>query len=85
MCLANPGPVSYLDTITEPAISIIAAQELIVGARNKLGLAAIDSLVSAYSTIHIDASIGRLAYDLLKRYAKSVGSRACTLNLLRNN
>ena len=63
-----------LDSLTDPVISIITAQELIVGARDKRDVAGIDSLVSAYPVIHVDASI-QLAYDLLKRYAKSDGLR----------
>jgi predicted nucleic acid-binding protein len=70
---ANANAASYLDSLNDPAISIVTAQELIVGARDKRDLAGIDSLVSAYPVIHIDASIGQLAYDLLKRYAKSDG------------
>ena len=69
----NPGAASYLDSLGDPAISIITAQELIVGARDKRDLAGIDSLLSAYPVIHIDAAIGQFAYDLLKRYAKSDG------------
>jgi len=71
----NANAASYLDSLSDPAISIITAQELIVGARDKRDLAGIDSLVSAYPVIHIDASIGQLAYDLLRRYAKSDGLR----------
>jgi predicted nucleic acid-binding protein len=54
-------------------ISLLVSRpkELIVGAGDKRDLAGIDSPVSAYPMIHIDASIGQLAYDLLKRYAKS--------------
>jgi len=48
---------------------------LIVGARDKRDLAGIDSLVSAYPVIHMDAAIGQLAYELLKRYAKPDGLR----------
>jgi predicted nucleic acid-binding protein len=44
-----------------------------VGARNKRDIDAIDSLVSMYRVIHIEASIGQLAYELLKRYARSDG------------
>jgi predicted nucleic acid-binding protein len=72
---ANSGAASYLDSLIDPAISIVTAQELIVGARDKRDVAGIDSLVSAYPVIHVDASIGQLAYDLLKRYAKSDGLR----------
>ena len=71
----NAGAASYLDSLSDPAISIITAQELIVGARDKRDLAGIDSLVSAYPVIHMDTAIGQLAYDLLKRYAKSDGLR----------
>jgi predicted nucleic acid-binding protein len=70
----NAGAASYLDSLSE-AISIITAHELIVGARDKRDLAGIDSLISMYSGKHIDAAIGLLAYDLLKKYAKSDGLR----------
>jgi hypothetical protein len=72
---ANASAASYLDSLSDPAISIITAQELIVGARDKRDLAGIDSLVSEYPLIHVDESIGQVAYDLLKRYAKSGGLR----------
>jgi len=72
---ANADAASYVDSLSDPAISIITAQELIVGARDKRDLVGIDSLVSAYPVIHIDAAIGQLAYDLLKRYARSDGLR----------
>ena len=71
----NPNAASYLDSLSDLAISIVTAQELIVGARNKRDVAGIDSLLSAYPVMHIDANIGRLAYGLLKRYARSDGLR----------
>ena len=71
----NASAASYLDSLSDPAISIITAQELIVGARDKRDLVGIDSLVSTYPAIHMDTAIGQLAYDLLKRYAKSDGLR----------
>jgi tRNA(fMet)-specific endonuclease VapC len=71
----NANAASYLDSLSDPAISIITAQELIVGSKDKRDLAGIDSLVSTYPVIHIDAAIGQLAYDLLKRYARSDGLR----------
>lgn len=71
----NAEAASYLDSLSDSAISIVTAQELIVGARNKRDLAAIDSLVAAYRVIHVDATIGQLAYELLKRYAVSGGLR----------
>jgi predicted nucleic acid-binding protein len=71
----NADAANYLDSLNDPAISIVTAQELIVGARDKRDLYAIDSLVSTYRVIHIDAAIGKLAYELLKRYARSDGLR----------
>jgi len=62
---------AHLDSLSDIAISIITAQELIVGARDKQGLAGIDSLLSKYPVTHIDAAIGQLAYDLLKRTRES--------------
>jgi tRNA(fMet)-specific endonuclease VapC len=71
----NSEAASYIDALSDPAISIITAQELIVGARDRRDLNAIDSLVSTYRVIHIDAAIGQRAYEPLKRYAKSDGLR----------
>jgi tRNA(fMet)-specific endonuclease VapC len=71
----NSNAASYLDSLSDPAISIVTAQELIVGARDKRDLAGIDSLISTYPVMHIDAAIGQRAYDLLKRYARSDGLR----------
>jgi predicted nucleic acid-binding protein len=71
----NASAASYLDSLSDPAISIVTAQEPIVGARDKRDLAGIDSLVSAYPVIHMDTAIGQLAYDLLKRYGRSDGLR----------
>ena len=71
----NANAASYLDSLSDPAISIVTAQELIVGARDKRDLVGIDSLISTYPVIHIDAAIGQLAYDLLKQYARSDGLR----------
>jgi len=69
----NANAASYVDSLSDPAISIITAHELIVGSRDKRDLLGIDSLVSAYPVVHIDAAIGQLAYDLLKRHARSDG------------
>ena len=71
----NVDAATYLDSLNDPAISIVTAQELIVGARDKRDPHAIDPLVSAYRVMHIDSAIGQLAHELLKRYAKSDGLR----------
>jgi len=51
----NANAASYLDSLSDPAISIITAHELIVGAREKRDLVGIDSLVSTYPVRHIAA------------------------------
>ena len=56
----NVNAASYIDSLSDPAISIITAQEFIVGAREKRDLVEIASLVSMYPVIHIDAAIGQL-------------------------
>ncbi len=48
----NAEAASYLDSLSDPAISIVTAQELIGGARDKRDLSAIGSLVSPYRVIH---------------------------------
>ena len=72
---ANRDAAAYVDGLNDPAISIVTAQELIVGARDKRDLESIDSLVSAFPIVHMDTAIGQRAYQLLKRYAKSDGLR----------
>jgi predicted nucleic acid-binding protein len=71
----NADAAFFVDSLSDAVISIITAQELIVGARDKRDLAGIDSLVAAYPVEHIDAVIGQRAYELLKRYSKSDGLR----------
>jgi predicted nucleic acid-binding protein len=67
---------AYLDSLDEITISIITAHELIVGARNQRDAAGIDSLIKTYPVhAELNARITRLAYELLKRYAKSDGLR----------
>jgi len=39
----NAGAANYVDSLTDPAVSIFTAQELIVGARDKRDLAGISS------------------------------------------
>jgi predicted nucleic acid-binding protein len=67
---------TFVDSLEDITISIITAHELIVGARNHSDAAAIDGLIRTFP-VHVDlrAEITRLAYDLLRRYAKSDGLR----------
>jgi predicted nucleic acid-binding protein len=67
---------TYVDSLDDITISIITAHELIVGARNQRDAAGIDSLIKTFP-VHADpgARITNLAYELLKRYAKSDGLR----------
>src|SRR5271168_1497779 len=46
----NADAADYVDSLSDPVISIVTAQELIVGAKDKRDLNAIDSLVSKVRT-----------------------------------
>ncbi len=72
----SAAAATFVDSLDEVTISIISAHELIVGARNQRDAAAIDGLIRLFP-VHADlrSDITRLAYDLLKRYAKSNGLR----------
>src|SRR4051812_40520558 len=72
----NVAAAAYVDSLDDVTISIITAQELIVGARNQRDAEAIDGLIHTFP-LHADRSHGitRRAYELLKRHAKSDGLR----------
>lgn len=72
----SAAAASVIDSLEEITISIITAHELIVGARNHRDASAIDGLIRTFP-VHADlrAEITGLAYELLKRYAKSDGLR----------
>jgi predicted nucleic acid-binding protein len=72
----SAAAAALVDSLNDITISIISAHELIVGARNHRDAAAIDGLIQTFP-VHADlrSEITRLAYDLLKRYAKSDGLR----------
>lgn len=66
--------IEFVDALPEPwSISQVTAMELMVGARNKLGLATIDRFLALYQVVPLSESIGAGAYRLLKKYAKSHG------------
>jgi hypothetical protein len=56
----TPG-ADYIDALNDPAISIIIAHELIVGAMDKHDIALIDSMISTFPVIHLDPEIGQRA------------------------
>ncbi len=63
---------TFVDSLEDITISIITAHELIVGARNHRDTVAIDGLIRTFPVhANLRAEISGLAYDLLKRYAKS--------------
>lgn len=72
----SAAAAAFVDSLEQIAISIITAHELIVGARNQRDANAIDGLIRALR-VHADLQpeITGLAYELLKRYAKSNGLR----------
>jgi len=70
----NQAAREYVDALTDAwAISQVSALELIVGARDRRDLAAIDAFLSAYVVIPIRESTGKQVYELLKRHAKTDG------------
>jgi hypothetical protein len=66
----NANAASYVDSLSDAAISIVTARELIVGARDKREAASIDALIATYAIEHVDTAVGVLASELLKRHAK---------------
>jgi predicted nucleic acid-binding protein len=72
----NAAAANFVDSLDDITISMITAHELIVGARNQRDADGIDSLIKTYP-VHGDlgVQITGLAYELLKRYAKSDGLR----------
>lgn len=67
---------NYVDSLDDITISIITAHEPIVEARNQRDADGIDSLIKTHPVhAELGAQITRLAYELLKRYAKSNGLR----------
>lgn len=72
----SDAAATFVDSLEDVTISIITAHELIVGARNHRDAAAIDGLIRTFPVqADLRAEITGLAYDLLRRYAKSDGLR----------
>jgi len=68
--------IDYLDGLQGAwSLSTATVLEWVVGAKNNREVAQIDQLVAAYRMIPLTEGIGRRAYNLLKRYAKSHGLR----------
>ncbi len=64
----------YVDALTDRwVISQVTALELIVGARDKRDLAAVDAFLSAIVIVPLREPIGNRAYEILKLYAKTDG------------
>ena len=67
---------TYVDSLDGVTISIITAQELIVGARNQRDASVIDKLIRTFP-VHSELrpEITWLAYDLVRRHNKPDGLR----------
>jgi len=72
----NAAAANFVDSLEDITLSIITAHELIVGARDRRDAEGIDGLIKTYP-VHgeIGVQITGLAYELLKRHAKSDGLR----------
>jgi tRNA(fMet)-specific endonuclease VapC len=72
----NPAAIAYIDSLSNDwALSAMTALEFIAGAKNQREVGLIDRLIQVYETTAVNDAIGRLAYELLKKYAKSDGLR----------
>ena len=64
----------FVDSLPEGwALSRVSALELIVGARDKMDLAALDRFLAAFVVVPLSDSVGVRAYGLLRIYSKSHG------------
>jgi predicted nucleic acid-binding protein len=62
----NADAANYLDFLADIWIAIVTAQELIVGARDKRDVAAIDGLIRSYPVMHVNDRIGTIAATALE-------------------
>ena len=70
----NLAAIRYLDGLDGVcSVSQVTAMELIVGARNKTEVTAIEELLATFDVIPLNSMIGETAFRLLKLYAKSHG------------
>jgi predicted nucleic acid-binding protein len=72
----DDGAIEYLNLLPDLwSISAVSAMEMIVGARNKLELEKLDDFLDSIVTHPLSPNIGKIAYDLLKRFSGSHGLR----------
>ena len=69
----NQGAIEFLDGLSDSKISVISAMELIVGARNKKEVAAIDEFLSIYESVNVNEDISAKALELIKQHSLSNG------------
>ncbi len=69
----NNKAIKFLDTLAESKISVISAMELVVGARNKKEIIAIEDFLTSYERIHINEEISVKALELIKQHSLSEG------------
>ena len=69
----NNKAIKFLSSLTEIKISAISAMELIVGARNKKEITAIEDFLSSYERLHINEEISVKALELIKQHSLSEG------------
>ncbi|MBI2652896.1 type II toxin-antitoxin system VapC family toxin [Candidatus Woesearchaeota archaeon] len=69
----NNQAIKFLDSLTEIKISVISAMELIVGARNKKEITAIEDFLSSYERLHVSEEISVKALELIKQHSLSEG------------
>ena len=69
----NNKAIEFLEALGEIKISVISAMELIVGARNKKEISAIEDFLSNYERLHINEEISVKALELIRQHSVTDG------------
>ena len=69
----NRPAIEFLDGLSDSKISIISAMELVVGARNKKEVTAIDEFLSNYERLLVNDEISVKALELIKHHSLTDG------------
>lgn len=67
----NQESVEFLDGLSDIKIFVISAMELVIGARNKKEIAAIDKFLSVYENVNVNEDISAKALELIKQHSLS--------------
>lgn len=69
----NQGAIDYVDVLRDWSASIVTGMELVAGAKDDQEVREIELILNSYRLIPVSEDGSRLAYNLMKEYAKSHG------------